>query len=106
MIGPGSRPGWGRDLCIRQRSLQNFTWSQTRSHFLRQVKGRPQVAQGFSGRCCLLTPFTGLGWVRPVGLVWSHSCRGLLRWNGQGKRGSDWWWIRSKLVGEKPPMKA
>lgn len=40
----------------RQRSLQNFTSSHTRSHFLRHVNGRPQAAQIFSGKCCFLTP--------------------------------------------------
>ncbi len=34
----------------RHRSEQNRTSSQTRSHFLRHVKGRPQWAQGFEGR--------------------------------------------------------
>jgi uncharacterized protein (TIGR03643 family) len=37
-----------------QRLLQYFTFSQSRAHFLRQVKGRPQVAQTFSGKCCFL----------------------------------------------------
>ena len=35
---------------IRQWSLQYFTSFQTRSHFLRQVKGRPHEAQTFSGK--------------------------------------------------------
>jgi len=34
----------------RQRSEQYFTSSHTLAHFLRQVKGRPQHWQGFSGR--------------------------------------------------------
>ena len=34
----------------RQRSEQYFTSSQTLSHALRHTKGRPQVAQVFSGR--------------------------------------------------------
>jgi hypothetical protein len=33
-----------------QRSEQVFTSSQTRSHFLRQAKGRPQASQVFCGR--------------------------------------------------------
>ncbi len=33
-----------------QRLEQYFTLSQSRAHFLRQVKGRPQVAQIFVGR--------------------------------------------------------
>ena len=49
--------GRGFDLFIRQRSLQNFTSSQTRSHFLRQVKDLPHAGHTFSGRCCFFTPF-------------------------------------------------
>jgi hypothetical protein len=48
--------GGALDFFIRQRSLQNFTSSQTRSHFFRHLKGRPQVAQIFSGSCCFFTP--------------------------------------------------
>ena len=33
----------------RQRSEQYFTSSQTFSHFFRHAKGRPQLAQVFSG---------------------------------------------------------
>ena len=51
--GPASR---GFPFAILQRSLQNLTSSQTRSHFLRQVKERPQVWQGFVGRWHFLTP--------------------------------------------------
>jgi hypothetical protein len=40
----------------RQRSEQYLTSSQTRSHFLRQVKGLPQVAQVFCGRLDFFTP--------------------------------------------------
>ena len=39
----------------RQAALQYLTWSQSRAHFLRQVNGRPQVAQGLEGRL-------GLAW--------------------------------------------
>ena len=48
----------------RQRSEQNLTWSQSRSHFLRHVKGRPQCAQSFWGRLDLATPRTGLKLLR------------------------------------------
>jgi hypothetical protein len=48
----------------RQRSEQNLTWSQSRSHFLRQVKGRPQCAQSFWGRLDLATPRMGLKLLR------------------------------------------
>jgi hypothetical protein len=34
----------------RQRSEQYFTLSQSRSHFFRQVKGRPQAAQVLLGK--------------------------------------------------------
>lgn len=37
----------------RQASLQYRTSSHTFAHFFRQAKGRPQAAQGFSGRCGL-----------------------------------------------------
>ena len=39
---------------LLQRLLQYFTFSQSRSHFLRHVKGLPHVAQTFSGKCCFL----------------------------------------------------
>jgi hypothetical protein len=39
-----------RGLRMRQASLQYFTCSQSRSHFLRQVKGRPHVTQIFDAR--------------------------------------------------------
>jgi len=39
-----------------QRSLQYFTSSQTRSHRLRQMNGRPHARQILVGRFCLLTP--------------------------------------------------
>jgi len=45
-----------RRLPRRQASLQNFTCSQSRSHFFRQVNGRPHAAQVFTGRCSLRTP--------------------------------------------------
>jgi hypothetical protein len=38
----------------RQASEQYFTSSQFLDHFLRQVIGRPQLAQGFEGRWRLL----------------------------------------------------
>ena len=41
---------------LRQRSEQNFTRSQSRSHFFRHVKGRPQHWQSFWGRCSFFTP--------------------------------------------------
>jgi len=34
---------------VRQRSLQNLTWSQQRAHFRRHSKGRPQAGQIFVG---------------------------------------------------------
>lgn len=37
------------DLWERQRSEQNLTFSQSRSHFLRQVMVRPQAAQVLGG---------------------------------------------------------
>lgn len=37
-------------LAARHRSEQNRTLSQSRAHFLRQAKGRPQEAQVFVGR--------------------------------------------------------
>lgn len=46
-----------RNLCgevclrlLRHRSLQYFTSSQLRAHFLRQLKGLPQVSHGLEGR--------------------------------------------------------
>lgn len=41
----------------RHLSEQYCTSSQTFSHFLRQVNGRPQVTQGFSGKSLFRTPF-------------------------------------------------
>jgi hypothetical protein len=38
------------DFAERHRSEQYFTFSQSRAHFLRQVKGKPQAAQVFVGR--------------------------------------------------------
>jgi hypothetical protein len=35
---------------FRQASLQYLTCSQSRSHFFRQVNGRPQATQIFEGR--------------------------------------------------------
>ena len=42
------------NLVLLQRLLQYFTFSQSRSHFLRHVNGLPHVAQTFSGRFCFL----------------------------------------------------
>lgn len=39
----------------RQRSEQYLTWSQSRDHFLRQVKGSPQAAQILLGKSPFLT---------------------------------------------------
>lgn len=41
----------------RQLSEQYFTSFQTRSHFLRQEKGRPHAAQVFDGRSALRIDF-------------------------------------------------
>jgi len=49
-----SRPGLA---ARRQRSEQYFTWSQSRSHFLRQLKGRAQWAQVFDGSSDFLRIF-------------------------------------------------
>jgi hypothetical protein len=65
------------DFFIRQRSLQNFTSSQTRSHFFRHLKGRPQVAQIFSGNCCFFTPRcseVALGGIKDI-RVFDSECR-------------------------------
>ena len=48
MGGAQSRVGLTRS--VRQRSEQYFTSSQTFSHFLRQVKGRPQTTHVFCGK--------------------------------------------------------
>lgn len=42
------------NFVLLQRLLQYFTFSQSRSHFLRHANGLPHVAQTFSGRCCFL----------------------------------------------------
>jgi len=41
----------------RQRSEQYLTWSQSRSHFLRQLKGNWQCAQTFDGNSDFLRIF-------------------------------------------------
>jgi len=46
----GGGRGLGRS---RQRSEQYFTFAQSRSHFFRQAKGRPQITQGLVGRSAL-----------------------------------------------------
>lgn len=43
----------------RQRSEQYLTCSQSRSHFLRHVKGKPQWAQVFTGSSDFLRIFMG-----------------------------------------------
>jgi hypothetical protein len=54
----------------RQRSEQYFTWSQSRSHFLRQLKGRAQWAQIFDGSSDFLRIFmAGQGRDGGVGFV-------------------------------------
>jgi hypothetical protein len=57
------------DLCSRQRSEQYLTSSQTAFHFLRHVKGLPQVAQIFCGRSDFLGFFGGAGMNCQTGLV-------------------------------------
>ena len=42
------------NLLLLQRLLQYFTFSQSRSHFLRHVNGLRQVTQTFFGRFCFL----------------------------------------------------
>lgn len=42
------------NFVLLQRLLQYFTFSQSRSHFLRHVNGLAQVTQTFSGRFCFL----------------------------------------------------
>lgn len=42
------------NFVLLQRLLQYFTFSQSRSHFLRHVNGLRQVTQTFSGRFCFL----------------------------------------------------
>ena len=44
------QPRTGLTRAPRQRSEQYFTSSQTFSHFLRQVNGRPQTRQVFCGK--------------------------------------------------------
>jgi hypothetical protein len=43
-----------RFAAARQRSEQNLTSAQLRSHFFRQVMARPHTAQGFWGSAALL----------------------------------------------------
>jgi hypothetical protein len=43
-----------RGILRWQASEQNFTSSQFFAHFLRQVISRPQAAQSFDGKDCLL----------------------------------------------------
>jgi hypothetical protein len=51
--GVNPAPWTDRDNAARQRSEQNFTFCQSRAHFLRQVKGRQHTAQVFVGRSAL-----------------------------------------------------
>jgi len=46
---------------VLQRSEQNFTFSQSRSHFLRQVKGRAQRKQVLLGSSDFFRPRIGEG---------------------------------------------
>ncbi len=46
----GRSTGGAGSAAPRQRREQYFTFSQSRAHFLRQAKGRPQWAQGLVGR--------------------------------------------------------
>lgn len=41
---------------VRQRSEQYLTFSQSRAHFLRHVKGRPHTGQSFAGLSLGLRP--------------------------------------------------
>jgi hypothetical protein len=51
----GATPGpdAGRGYIARQRSEQYFTFTQSRSHFFRQTKDRPQTTQSLVGRSVL-----------------------------------------------------
>jgi len=51
--------GTGPLAARRQRPEQNFTCSQSRFHFLRQLKGSPQWAQDLLGRSAFFRIFTG-----------------------------------------------
>lgn len=42
-----------RGVPLRHASEQNFTLAQSRAHFLRQAKSRPQTGQRFVGRSAL-----------------------------------------------------
>jgi hypothetical protein len=55
----------------RQRSEQYFTWSQSRAHFFRQVKGRWQAVQVLEGSADLLRFIPFAFWRTPFanGLV-------------------------------------
>jgi hypothetical protein len=46
---------------LRQASEQNFTCSQSRSHFLRQLNERPQTGQIFDGISDFFTSMTSSG---------------------------------------------
>ena len=52
--GASPGPDAGRGDAARQRSERYFTFAQSRSHFFRQTKGRPQTTQGLVGRSALL----------------------------------------------------
>ena len=56
-VGHRLRPAFVRRATPLQRSEQVRTWSQSRAHFLRQAKGRPQATQIFVGRSAFLHIF-------------------------------------------------
>ena len=49
----GAQPRAGLDRSARQRSEQYLTSAQSRTHFLRQTKGRRQTTQSLAGRSVL-----------------------------------------------------
>lgn len=60
-----------------QRSLQNFTPAQQRSHFFRQENGRLHTGQVFRGKSIFFTPFMFLGlfYARAVCSDFTDFCR-------------------------------
>jgi len=59
---PAMQPGVAHPWpAFRQRSEQYFTWSQSRSHFFRQAKGRPHAMQHFVGRRGFFCMAAGVG---------------------------------------------
>jgi hypothetical protein len=61
----------------RQASEQYFTSAQLAAHFLRQVKGRPQVTQVFTGKSCGLRK-PDLGFFSTITLLSAFA--EMLRW--------------------------